>query len=102
MSGTIIDAPLSPAGLQNFPPSAGAGVAAIQKGRVTLVGGTATVSGVSITATSRILLTRNTTSGTLGNLSAPDASRTPGAAGSFVVNSDQATESSTVDWLIVG
>ena len=101
MSGTIIDNPACTVDTENYPPSAGALAASIQKGRVTLVGGTATVAGVRITSTSRIFMERNTTSGTLGNLSAPDASRSA-SLGQFVINSDQATESSTIDWIIFG
>lgn len=74
----------------------------IQAGTATLVAGTVTVAGVAITATSRIQVTRKTGAGTLGNLSAPSGSRTTGASGSFVINSDQSSETSTVDYLIVG
>lgn len=70
------------------------------KGTATLVGGTVTVSAVALSATAVIQLTRNTPGGTAGNLSAPSASRVPGSSGSFVINSDSGTDTSTVDWRI--
>lgn len=60
--------------------------------------GTITISTTAVTASSIILLTRNTTGGTLGNLSAPSASIVAGT--SFVINSD-ANETSTVNWMII-
>jgi hypothetical protein len=72
-------------------------------GTATLVAGTVTVSGVNITANSKIFLGRNTPSGTLGNLSTPSASRVAGqgGTGSFVINSSSGTDTSTIDWEIV-
>jgi hypothetical protein len=78
------------------------GQSTIQKGTATLgSGGNVTVTGVTLTASSAIVVTRNTGSGTLGNLSAPSAQRNVGAS-SFEILSDQASERSTVDWVVVG
>jgi hypothetical protein len=74
---------------------------AFQSGIATLAGGTITVTGVRLTTSSRIMFGRNTPGGMLGELSAPAASRNAGA-GSFVINSANAGDTSTVDWLIVG
>lgn len=72
-----------------------------QAGTAQLVSGTVTVTGVRIAATTvRIMLTKNTPSGTAGHLSAPAASRSTG--GQFVINSSTNTDESTVDWLIIG
>lgn len=82
---------------------------AIQTGTATLASGTVTVTGVTLTSTSRIFLTRNTAAGaTIGvELVAPSASRNTGT-GQFVINSIDAsratvvTDTSTVDWAIIG
>lgn len=76
---------------------------ATRYGTATLVGGTVTVTG-TITAGSRIAHGRNTGGGTLGNLSAPSASRTVGTAGagSFVIQSTSGTDTSTVDYIVIG
>lgn len=71
------------------------GAAAIA-GTATLVAGTVTVDTSSVTANSKIFVSRNTTGGTLGNLSAPVGSITAGT--SFVINSSSSTETSTVNW----
>lgn len=68
-------------------------------GTATLVAGTVTVSTTAIEAGDKIFLTRNTPGGTVGHLSAPVASIT--AATSFVINSDNAGDTSTVNWWIV-
>jgi hypothetical protein len=73
----------------------------IQTGTATLVGGTATITGVTLTANSVILLTPKTPGGTAGFLSAPAASRNT-STGQFVINSSSGTDTSTVDWMIVG
>jgi hypothetical protein len=65
-------------------------------GSATLVGGTVTVTSEWATATSRILLSRQGTGGTLGHLSVGTRS-----AGSFVINSSGA-ETSTIHWEIIG
>jgi len=69
-------------------------------GTATLVGGTVTVSTTAVTVNSRIMLTRNTPGGTVGDLSAPSASRSAGS--SFVINSASGTDTSTVDWVVIG
>lgn len=68
-------------------------------GTATLVAGTVTVNTTAITVNSKVFFARNTPGGTLGNLSAPAASVVAGV--SFVLNSDSATETSTVNWWIV-
>lgn len=66
-------------------------------GTATLTAGTVTVA-QGVPTGSTIQVTRNTPGGTLGNLSAPSASRT---SSQFVINSSSGTETSTVDWTIV-
>lgn len=66
-------------------------------GVATLSSGTVTVSNTTVTASSRIFLSRQTASGTLGHLSVG----TVVANTSFVINSSSGTEASTVAWLIV-
>ena len=68
-------------------------------GVATLVAGTKTVTNTKVASGDKILVSRVTPGGTVGNLSAPAASIT--AATSFVINSDSATETSTVAWAIV-
>lgn len=78
------------------------------RGTATLVAGTVTVTGVTITSQSIILLSRNTLATAVGHLSAPSANRTPGVGtGQFVIRSDSApatltAETSTIDWIILG
>ncbi|MBC2903144.1 hypothetical protein [Streptomyces cupreus] len=64
-------------------------------GTATLVGGTVTVSNTSVTASTRIVLTRSTTGGTVGHLS-----YTVSAGTSFTINSSSGTDTSTVVWLL--
>lgn len=73
---------------------------AADSGTATLVGGTVTVASAVLTANSKIMVTRNTPGGTVGHLSAPFASRNT-TDGTFVLNSDSNTETSTVDWAIL-
>lgn len=68
-------------------------------GTATLVGGTVTVNTTAVTASSIIYLTCNTPGGTQGFLSAPVASITAGT--SFVINSSNGSDTSTVNWLII-
>ncbi len=68
-------------------------------GTATLVGGTVTVSTTKVLTGDFIHLTRNTPGGTLGNLSAPVASITN--ATSFVINSDNGADTSTVNWWVI-
>jgi len=65
----------------------------------TLVAGTVTVNTNKIATNSVIFLTRNTPSGTLGELSVPSASIVDGV--SFTINSSSATETSTINWFII-
>jgi hypothetical protein len=66
-------------------------------GTATLVGGTVTVSNTSVTASTKIFLSRHTAGGTLGHLSVG----TVIASTSFVINSSSATDTSTVNWLLI-
>lgn len=83
----------------------------VQRGTTTLVAGSATVTGVTLTTSSSILLSMRDPGGGaitgLGALDAPVATRNV-AAGSFVINAiDDAkaligTAISTVDWAVIG
>lgn len=81
----------------------------VQAGTNTLVAGTKTITGVALTANSRIFAFRKTHGGTLGTggLEAPSASRDTGAS-TFVVNAVDTAgatstgDSSTFDWLVIG
>jgi len=64
-----------------------------------MVAGTTTVATTAVTSNSRIFLTANTLAGTPGTLSAPQLSITPGV--SFVITSSSATDTSTVNWILV-
>lgn len=64
-----------------------------------MTAGTITISTTAVTASSKIFLTANTPGGTQGVLSAPTASITAGT--SFVINSSNALDTSTVNWWIV-
>lgn len=77
-----------------------------QKGTATLVGGTVTVSNVRLTTSSIIQVTRNTPGTALNAICCRSADRNVGA-GSFVIRAESAvgvlgTETSTVDYLIIG
>lgn len=65
-------------------------------GNSTLVAGTVTVANTSITASSRIFLSRATTGGTVGHLSYTKINAT-----SFTINSSSVLDTSTIDWFIV-
>lgn len=82
----------------------------IQSGTTTLIAGTKTVTGVVLTASSRIVVTRKTPgAGAIGTdgFAVPSASRDT-ALGQFVINAIDADKTtnvadiSTVDYLIVG
>lgn len=73
--------------------------AAPSSGAAVLVAGTVTVNTTAVAAGSRVILTRATPGGTIGDLSAPPASYVVGT--SFVINSDNAGDTSTVNWLLV-
>jgi len=65
-------------------------------GTATLVGGTIQVNNTSVTANTRIILSRNTTGGTAGHLST-----TKSAGASFTINSSSGTDTSEVAWMLV-
>lgn len=65
-------------------------------GTATLVAGTVTVSMTSVTASTVILLTRQTAGGTLGNLTF-----TLSAGVSFTINSTSGTDTSTVIYQVI-
>lgn len=62
----------------------------------TLVAGTVTVANTSVTANTRIFLTRSTVGGTLGHLS-----HTKSNGVSFTINSSSATDTSVIQWLLI-
>jgi hypothetical protein len=66
-------------------------------GTAVLVAGAATVATTAVTATSRIYLTNNAINGTAGFLYV--FARTPGV--SFVINSSNVLDTSTIAWMIV-
>ena len=66
-------------------------------GTATLVAGTVTVATKEVTASSRIMISRNTAGGTVGNLSLGAIT----AATNFVIQSDNANDVSTVNWMIL-
>lgn len=66
-------------------------------GTATLVGGTVTVSTTQVHTNSIVLLSRKTAGGTLGNLTYTISSET-----SFTITSSSGTDTSVVDWLIIG
>lgn len=67
-----------------------------RSGTATLVAGTVTVSNTSVTASTRIHLTRAATGGTVGHLS-----YTVSAGVSFTISSSSGTDTSTINWLLV-
>lgn len=73
----------------------------LARGRATLVAGTVTVTpGIPFSSEAKIFVCANTFGGTSGKLSAPVAS-VDANAGTFVINSNQAADTSVVNWLIV-
>ena len=68
-------------------------------GTATLVAGTVTVSTTAVTSSSKIFLTCNTPGGVQGILSVPTASIVNGT--SFVINSSNVADTSTVNWWII-
>lgn len=66
-------------------------------GQATLVGGTVAVSNTSVTANTRIILSRETLGGTAGHLAV--SARSAGV--SFTILSSSGTETSTVNWLLI-
>lgn len=67
-----------------------------RSGSLTLVGGTITVANTSVTATTRIILSKITNGGTAGNITVTRSANT-----SFTVTSSSGTETSTFDYLLV-
>jgi hypothetical protein len=65
-------------------------------GTATLVAGTVTVANTSVTANTKIFLSRATTGGTPGHLSYTKINGT-----SFTINASGGADTSTVDWLLV-
>jgi hypothetical protein len=65
-------------------------------GTATLVGGTIAVANTSVTANTRVFISRSTTGGTVGHLSTTQVAST-----SFTVNSSDAGDTSTVNWLLI-
>jgi hypothetical protein len=81
--------------------SAGGGLAIkeganARMGVATLAAGTVTVPNTSVTATTRVILSRQAAAGTLGQLSFTVAAGT-----SITINSSSNTETSTVMWMLV-
>lgn len=72
----------------------------VQKGRTTLVAGTKTVTGVPFEAGAKVFVMAADLAGTSGKLSVPDATVNP-TTGQFVINSNQAADTSTIDWVVV-
>lgn len=68
-------------------------------GTATLATGSVTVSTTAVSASSIILISRNTPAGTVGDLSVPVGSIVAGTE--FVINSASGTDTSTVNWLII-
>jgi len=75
--------------------------AAHQRGTATLSGGTITISNAVLTANSVILCSYNTAGANADILSAPAASRNISAK-TFVIQSTNPLDTSTVDWIVVG
>lgn len=74
-----------------------AGARAQPMGTAVLVAGTVTVTHSTVTASSRIIIWRQVAGGTLGNLSVGAIV----AGTSFVINSDNALDTSTVGYLVI-
>lgn len=69
----------------------------VESGLAVLVDGTVTVTVTDVADTDRILISRQVTGGTVGNLTVGTITDDT----SFVISSDSATETSTVAWMIV-
>jgi len=65
-------------------------------GNATLVAGTVTVSNATVTTSTLVILTRKTAGGTIGGLT-----YTLSSGSSFTINSDSATDTSTVSFLLI-
>jgi len=71
-----------------------------QQGLATLVAGTVTVSTAKIRTNSFIIPIRESSIGTIGDLSI--ANQTPGDPGSFDINSSNAADLSKIRWVVLG
>lgn len=69
---------------------------ATRAGDATLVAGTVTIANTTVTANTRIMLSRKTAGGTLGNLT-----YTISAGVSFTINSSSGADTSTVSYMLV-
>jgi len=65
-------------------------------GTATLTGGTVTVANTTVTADTRVFVSRSTVGGTLGHLSTTQIAST-----SFTVNSSDAGDTSTINWILI-
>lgn len=83
--------------MSNGAPAFTSSGAAAACGTATLVGGTVTVNTTRVHTNSIVLLQRKTAGGTIGDLTYTITTET-----SFTITSASGTDTSTVDWLIVG
>lgn len=65
-------------------------------GSSTLVAGTVTVANTTVASTSRVIVTRTTSGGTVGHITV-----TKNAGVGFTITSSSNTETSTFDWVIL-
>lgn len=72
----------------------------VTTGYSTLVAGTKTVTGIAMGPNARVFVMATTLSGTTGKLSVPSATVNP-TAGTFVINSSSATDTSVVGYVVV-
>lgn len=72
----------------------------VQKGRATLVAGTKTVTGIPFGPTAIVFAMAADFGGTSGKLSVPTAT-VDSTTGTFVINSNQAADTSVVDWVVI-
>lgn len=70
------------------------------KGRATLVAGTKSVTGIPFSSGALVFVMAADFGGTSGKLSVPDATVDP-TTGTFVINSNQAADTSIVDWVVI-
>lgn len=72
----------------------------VQKGRATLVAGTKSVTGIPFKAGALVFVMAADFGGTSGKLSVPSATVDP-TTGTFVINSNNAADTSLVDWVVI-
>jgi hypothetical protein len=92
LTGTVVAGTITPSLLRGFPTGA-AGIV----GTATLGAGTVTVATTAVTASSIILISRNTAGGTAGDLRLGAIS----AGVNFIINSANGADTSTINWLII-